>query len=152
MHLMFAADPSTGKRIYTLHKVREGTVTKSAHPARFSPDDKWSRHRVALRKRFGRALAHQREFSPLLSSSLISSWTEFSAGAELARSTGYNWGSGAERERSRTRGVQAWMFGVVCVGRKLCSALQESQERLRKAVAGLSFPSGAFALTVLSCR
>lgn len=30
-----------------------GTVTKSAHPARFSPDDKYSRHRVTLKKRFG---------------------------------------------------------------------------------------------------
>jgi hypothetical protein len=30
----------------------DGQVTKSAHPARFSPDDKWSRHRLAIRKRF----------------------------------------------------------------------------------------------------
>jgi H/ACA ribonucleoprotein complex subunit 3 len=42
-----------GKRVYTLQKVLEGKVTKSAHPARFSPDDKWSRHRVTLKKRFG---------------------------------------------------------------------------------------------------
>jgi len=27
--------------------------TMSAHPARFSPDDKYSRHRVTLKKRFG---------------------------------------------------------------------------------------------------
>lgn len=33
-----------GKRIYTLKKVLDGTVTKSAHPARFSPDDKYSRY------------------------------------------------------------------------------------------------------------
>jgi hypothetical protein len=26
-------------------------VTKSAHPARFSPDDKFSRHRVTIKKR-----------------------------------------------------------------------------------------------------
>ena len=32
-----------GKRIYTLKKVLDGKVTKSAHPARFSPDDKYSR-------------------------------------------------------------------------------------------------------------
>ncbi|GAT27720.1 LOW QUALITY PROTEIN: ribosome biogenesis protein Nop10 [Aspergillus luchuensis] len=33
-----------GKRVYTLKKVTEdGRVTKSAHPARFSPDDKYSR-------------------------------------------------------------------------------------------------------------
>ncbi|KAJ3099463.1 snoRNP complex protein, partial [Physocladia obscura] len=31
----------------------DGRVTKSAHPARFSPDDKFSRHRVTLKKRFG---------------------------------------------------------------------------------------------------
>jgi len=31
----------------------EGSVTESAHPARFSPDDKFSRHRVACKKRFG---------------------------------------------------------------------------------------------------
>lgn len=33
-----------GKRIYTLKKVLNGQVTKSAHPARFSPDDKYSRY------------------------------------------------------------------------------------------------------------
>lgn len=43
-----------GKRAYTLKKVCEGKVTKSAHPARFSPDDKWSKHRNLLRKRYGR--------------------------------------------------------------------------------------------------
>ncbi|KAJ4405699.1 snoRNP complex protein [Gnomoniopsis sp. IMI 355080] len=53
MHLMISVDAS-GKRAYTLKKVLEGKVTKSAHPARFSPDDKWSKHRVLLRKRFGR--------------------------------------------------------------------------------------------------
>lgn len=30
-----------------------GKVTESAHPARFSPDDKFSAQRVALKKRFG---------------------------------------------------------------------------------------------------
>ena len=64
MHLMYNEDPETGKRIYvrmpdftrqtqstantsrwqTLKKVLDGTVTKSAHPARFSPDDKYSRY------------------------------------------------------------------------------------------------------------
>lgn len=58
MHLMFNADAS-GKRLYTLHKVREGQVTKSAHPARFSPDDKWSRHRIMLRKRFGKVASQK---------------------------------------------------------------------------------------------
>jgi len=31
----------------------EEKVTESAHPARFSPDDKFSRQRVAIKKRFG---------------------------------------------------------------------------------------------------
>ena len=31
----------------------KGMPTSSAHPARFSPDDKYSRHRVTLKKRFG---------------------------------------------------------------------------------------------------
>jgi len=52
MHLMCNVG-ADGKRTYTLQKVLEGKVTKSAHPARFSPDDKWSRHRVTLKKRFG---------------------------------------------------------------------------------------------------
>ena len=43
MHLMYTEDPKTGQRIYTLRKVLDGVVTKSAHPARFSPDDKYSR-------------------------------------------------------------------------------------------------------------
>ncbi|KAL8723007.1 MAG: hypothetical protein Q9225_000624 [Loekoesia sp. 1 TL-2023] len=42
MHLMYTLD-ANGKRIYTLKKVAAGEVTKSAHPARFSPDDKYSR-------------------------------------------------------------------------------------------------------------
>ncbi|KAG0357676.1 snoRNP pseudouridylase box H/ACA snoRNP complex protein [Gamsiella multidivaricata] len=53
MHLMYSLSPE-GKRIYTLKKLTSaGKVTKSAHPARFSPDDKYSRHRVTLKKRFG---------------------------------------------------------------------------------------------------
>ena len=42
MHLMYTLDDA-GKRIYTLKKVVGAEVTKSAHPARFSPDDKYSR-------------------------------------------------------------------------------------------------------------
>jgi rRNA maturation protein Nop10 len=42
MHLMYTLD-SQGKRVYTLKKVTGAEVTKSAHPARFSPDDKYSR-------------------------------------------------------------------------------------------------------------
>lgn len=58
MHLMYlpvldASGNPTGERRYTLDKVLDGQVTLSAHPARFSPDDKWSRQRLALRKRYG---------------------------------------------------------------------------------------------------
>ncbi|NP_001232365.1 H/ACA ribonucleoprotein complex subunit 3-like [Taeniopygia guttata] len=43
-----------GERVYTLRKVSpDGVPTRSAHPARFSPDDKFSRHRLALKRRFG---------------------------------------------------------------------------------------------------
>ncbi|KAI0135825.1 putative ribosome biogenesis protein nop10 [Daldinia grandis] len=59
MHLMYTMDEG-GKRIYTLKKVLHGEVTKSAHPARFSPDDKWSRQRVTLKRRFGLLLTQQK--------------------------------------------------------------------------------------------
>jgi len=63
MHLMYTLDAS-GKRIYTLKKIANGEVTKSAHPARFSPDDKYSRHRVTLKKRYGLLLTQQSKFLP----------------------------------------------------------------------------------------
>ncbi|CAO1629286.1 unnamed protein product [Parajaminaea phylloscopi] len=53
MHLMYSLD-GEGKRVYTLKKTTvAGAMTKSAHPARFSPDDKFSRHRVTVKRRFG---------------------------------------------------------------------------------------------------
>ncbi|KAL5115592.1 snoRNP complex protein [Pleosporales sp. CAS-2024a] len=65
MHLMFVPDPQNPcKRIYTLKKVVDGEVSKSAHPARFSPDDKYSRHRVTIKKRYGLLLTQQRPKSP----------------------------------------------------------------------------------------
>lgn len=49
---MYTTGPD-GKRQYTLKKISDqGEVTKSAHPARFSPDDKFSRERVTLKKRY----------------------------------------------------------------------------------------------------
>lgn len=63
MHLMYTLDPA-GKRVYTLKKVVGAEVTKSAHPARFSPDDKYSRHRVTLKKRYGLLLTQQSESRP----------------------------------------------------------------------------------------
>ncbi|KAM4829903.1 H/ACA ribonucleoprotein complex subunit 3 isoform 1-T1 [Thomomys bottae] len=54
-----------GDRVYTLKPLRlrtfsfleqkfdpTGQQTCSAHPARFSPDDKYSRHRITVKKRF----------------------------------------------------------------------------------------------------
>ena len=53
MHLMYYLDEA-GKRVYTLKKEDPtGTPTGSAHPARFSPDDKFSRERIVNKKRFG---------------------------------------------------------------------------------------------------
>lgn len=52
MHLMYTLN-ADGKRDYTLKKVQNGEVTKSAHPARFSPDDKFSKHRITIKKRYG---------------------------------------------------------------------------------------------------
>lgn len=49
-----------GDRVYTLKKVDgAGQPTSSAHPARFSPDDKFSRHRVTIKKRFNLLLTQQ---------------------------------------------------------------------------------------------
>ncbi|KAL2176409.1 nucleolar RNA-binding protein [Thermothelomyces heterothallicus CBS 202.75] len=59
MHLMYLPEANGSGRRYTLKKVMDGKVTKSAHPARFSPDDKWSRHRIAIRKRFAVLLAQK---------------------------------------------------------------------------------------------
>jgi len=59
MHLMYYLNDE-GKRVYTLKKESpEGKTTESAHPARFSPDDKYSSQRVALKKRFGIYLPDQ---------------------------------------------------------------------------------------------
>uniref|UniRef100_A0A0W0GBF3 H/ACA ribonucleoprotein complex subunit NOP10 n=1 Tax=Moniliophthora roreri TaxID=221103 RepID=A0A0W0GBF3_MONRR len=53
MRLMYTLDEN-GNRVYTLKKVIDsGKITKSAHAARLSPDDKFSRHRVTIKKRFG---------------------------------------------------------------------------------------------------
>ncbi|KAL8898594.1 MAG: hypothetical protein Q9207_006615 [Kuettlingeria erythrocarpa] len=69
---MYTLD-ANGKRLYTLKKVAAGEVTKSAHPARFSPDDKYSRlmangrgagvcrHRITIKKRYGLLLTQTSE-------------------------------------------------------------------------------------------
>ena len=54
-----------GYRVYTLKKVDpDGKPTLSAHPARFSPDDKFSRHRVVIKRRF-KVLPSERRPQPL---------------------------------------------------------------------------------------
>jgi H/ACA ribonucleoprotein complex subunit 3 len=41
-----------GKRVYTLKKeTPDNEATHSAHPARFSPDDKFSKQRLICKKR-----------------------------------------------------------------------------------------------------
>ena len=62
MHLYYYQDPETGRRVYTLQKFVNGQATMSVHPARFSPDDKYSRHRVTLKRRFGLLLTQQVSF------------------------------------------------------------------------------------------
>ncbi|EFJ04728.1 hypothetical protein SELMODRAFT_229746 [Selaginella moellendorffii] len=43
-----------GQKVYTIKKeAPDGSPTESSHPARFSPDDKFSKQRVMLKKRFG---------------------------------------------------------------------------------------------------
>ncbi|KAH9071230.1 hypothetical protein Ae201684P_003128 [Aphanomyces euteiches] len=52
MHLMYYTG-ADGKRCYTLKKEDpSGKPTHSAHPARFSPDDKFSKERITTKKRF----------------------------------------------------------------------------------------------------
>merc|ERR1711964_193106 len=58
--------PSTALASVSIPSRRSsGEVTKSAHPARFSPDDKYSRHRVTLQKRYGLLLTQQKDLKVL---------------------------------------------------------------------------------------
>jgi len=53
MFLMYWVDTKGHKR-YTLSKMDpQGNPCHPAHPARFSPDDKHSEHRIRIKKRFG---------------------------------------------------------------------------------------------------
>lgn len=50
---MYYSNPE-GTRVYTLAKIDPtGKPTFSAHPARFSPEDKYSRQRITVKRRFG---------------------------------------------------------------------------------------------------
>jgi H/ACA ribonucleoprotein complex subunit 3 len=70
---MYTTD-ATGKRVYTLKKVIGSEVTKSAHPARFSPDDKYSRHRVTLKKRYGLLITQQSKVFSFSSHCVANGW------------------------------------------------------------------------------
>ena len=53
MYLKYFLDPQ-GNRVYTLKKEDpQGHNTFSAHPARFSPEDKNSQYRLVVKRRFG---------------------------------------------------------------------------------------------------
>ena len=53
MYLRYYLDKN-GKRVYTLQVVLEdGSYTLNSHPARFSPDDKFSKERIECKERFG---------------------------------------------------------------------------------------------------
>ncbi|KAL6154906.1 snoRNP complex protein [Exserohilum turcicum] len=101
MHLMYIADPADpSKRIYTLKKIINGQVSKSAHPARFSPDDKYSRHRVTIKKRYGLLLTQQ---SMWISFVLVSMYLLVVLGDRAFRSLRWCCGGACERHRERER-------------------------------------------------
>lgn len=61
MYLRYYLDES-GKRVYTMKVVLEdGSYTLNAHPARFSPDDKFSKERIQCKERFGLLLTQVEE-------------------------------------------------------------------------------------------
>eukprot|EP00898_Chlorokybus_atmophyticus_P003857 jgi/Chlat1/4472/Chrsp29S04569 len=52
MYLMYYVD-NKGEKVYTMSKFApDGSPTQSAHPARFSPDDKFSKQRITCKRRF----------------------------------------------------------------------------------------------------
>lgn len=59
MFLMYYTDDN-GNRIYTMKKIDPNNKpTVSAHPARFSPEDRYSRQRITIKRRFGLLLTQQ---------------------------------------------------------------------------------------------
>ncbi len=53
MELRYYIDKTTQKKVYTLkEEAPDGSPTLSGHPARFSPDDKYSMERVTCKQRF----------------------------------------------------------------------------------------------------
>ena len=61
MYLRYYLDEN-GKRVYTMKVVLEdGSYTLNAHPARFSPDDKFSKERLECKGRFNLLLTQTEE-------------------------------------------------------------------------------------------
>lgn len=61
MHLRYYLD-GNGKRVYTMKLVLEdGSYTLNAHPARFSPDDRFSKERIECKKRFNLLMTQSEE-------------------------------------------------------------------------------------------
>ncbi|XP_071563444.1 H/ACA ribonucleoprotein complex subunit 3 [Temnothorax nylanderi] len=59
MYLMYYLDDK-GDRVYTLEKMDpNGKPTLSAHPARFSVEDKYSRQRITMKRRHSLLLTQQ---------------------------------------------------------------------------------------------
>ena len=58
--MRYHSEDASGKRAYTLKSLSPaGNPTKSAHPARFTPHDQYSRERILCKKRFGLLLTQQ---------------------------------------------------------------------------------------------
>ena len=54
---------TNGKRVYTMKMSLNGEPTLNAHPARFSPDDKFSAQRIKLKQRYNLLPTQQPEES-----------------------------------------------------------------------------------------
>lgn len=61
MYLRYYLDDN-GKRVYTLRVTKDdGSYTLNAHPARFSPDDQYSKERLECKSRFNLLLTQTPE-------------------------------------------------------------------------------------------
>jgi len=64
MYMRYYLD-NAGKRVYTMkYKIEGGDFSFSAHPARFSPDDKFSHERILSKSR-NNCLLTQQAVKPL---------------------------------------------------------------------------------------
>lgn len=58
-HILFPESVERKIEFYFQKQTEDGKPTISAHPARFSPEDKYSRQRIVIKKRFGLLLTQQ---------------------------------------------------------------------------------------------